>query len=517
MTGTAVIRPALPVWGLLAALAGFLALQAVAAFRAGVFEYPLDDVYIHLAMAETIAHGTYGVNTGEPASASSSILYPLLLLPFPGTELQRWLPFFWNMVAVAGCGWVWGRIAETAALTGGVAMAVVLAGPVFLNMSGVGFTGMESALHMLGSLTVLYGLWLFLTQGRVAPWLVAAAILTPLLRFEGLALSLSAAAVLALGGRRGAAALIAVVVIGLVAGFALFLTSIGLPPLPGSILAKTSGLAPGEGPLMRALVGSIGNLSKPAGLLLAGLITVLLALALALPTLRRGPAAWLVGVSLLSGMAHLVLGQVGWMHRYEPYAIAGLVATLLLGSAGLSASAARAMRGLAVGAILVAGLVYMPALLGIYLWNPRAVHLQQAQMARLVRDYLKVPVAVNDLGRVAWGNPDYVLDLWGLGSNEVMNMRFSGERLLPGWAEPLAAEHGVRAAMIYDSWFGEAVGPDWVRTGTLTMARPEGQLGDWTVSFYATDPAYAPEMRAKLEEFAPTLPEGAVLVLAEGQ
>ena len=62
-----------PLWGMLAALAGLLALQAVAAWHAGVFEYPLDDVYIHLAMAEKIARGTYGVNLGEPASASSSI------------------------------------------------------------------------------------------------------------------------------------------------------------------------------------------------------------------------------------------------------------------------------------------------------------------------------------------------------------------------------------------------------------------------------------------------------------
>ena len=44
-----------PLWGMLAALAGLLALQAVAAWHAGVFEYPLDDVYIHLAMAEKIA------------------------------------------------------------------------------------------------------------------------------------------------------------------------------------------------------------------------------------------------------------------------------------------------------------------------------------------------------------------------------------------------------------------------------------------------------------------------------
>ena len=52
------------------ALLAFVALMAVAMARAGwVFEYPLDDVYIHMAMAEQIAAGGYGVNAGELASA----------------------------------------------------------------------------------------------------------------------------------------------------------------------------------------------------------------------------------------------------------------------------------------------------------------------------------------------------------------------------------------------------------------------------------------------------------------
>ena len=63
----------LPILGLLAALAGFLLWEIAALLHAGVFEYPLDDVYIHLAIASEIMRGGYGVNAGEPASAASSI------------------------------------------------------------------------------------------------------------------------------------------------------------------------------------------------------------------------------------------------------------------------------------------------------------------------------------------------------------------------------------------------------------------------------------------------------------
>ena len=55
------------------ALIAYGGLMIAALARSGWnFEYPLDDVYIHLAMASEIARGGYGVNTGEVASAASS-------------------------------------------------------------------------------------------------------------------------------------------------------------------------------------------------------------------------------------------------------------------------------------------------------------------------------------------------------------------------------------------------------------------------------------------------------------
>lgn len=505
---------AYPLWGMLAALAGFVALQALAFLRAGVFEYPLDDVYIHLAMASNMAHGTYGVNAGETASASSSILYPVLLMPFANTEVQRLLPLVWNTIAVAGCGWVWGRIVAEAALAGILGAVVAVAAPVYLNMSGVGYTGMEAAPHMLASLLILLGLWRVLTGGGVAPWFVLAAIAAPLLRYEGLALA--AAAALVFVGKRQAAALIAAGALGGVIAFSAFLVDLGLDPLPSSVLAKTAGLDPQGGPALRLLLGLVINLTRPAGAIIGGLVLAIPGLLIAVPALRRGAPAWLLAAVGLSALAHLLFGQIGWMHRYEPYVLTCLVGALLLVATSLSGMPRRVLHGTAMLAGLAAGLAYLPTLWGAYTWNPRAIHLQQAQMGRLVQDYLKVRVAVNDLGRVAWGNPDYVLDIWGLGSAEARTIRFGPVPPAPGWAGPLAAEHGVRAAMIYDKWFATAVGPDWVRVGTLGMKNEHGSLGDWTVALYATDPGYADEMRARLEDFAPTLPEDAILVLEGG-
>lgn len=505
-----------PLWGMLAALGGFAALQAVAAWHAGGFEYPLDDVYIHLAMAEKIAGGTYGVNAGEPASASSSIAYPFLLAAFPGTGVQRLLPFFWNLIAVAGAGWIWGSIAGAAGLRGVVGMVVVLAGPVMLNIPGVGFTGMEASLHLLARLLVVLGLWRALNGQGVAWWLIAAAIAAPLLRYEGLALALLAAAALFLHGHRAAALMIALATVGAVAGFSLFLLSLGLDPLPSSVLVKTAGFGPEGDVVTRLLVGLAVNLMKPAGAILGGLVVAVAVAMLAIPTLRRGAGGALLATAGAAALAHLLLGQVGWMHRYEPYAIASLVAAILLAGSAAGAGVARLSRGAALAVIVAAGVAYAPALWGRYVWNPRAIHLQQVQMARLAQDYLKVPVAVNDLGRVAWGNRAYVLDLWGLGSAEARVARLGPAEPPVGWAGALTDRHGVRVAMIYDTWIRSGIGPSWRRVATLSLDPPRGALGAWNVAIYATDPAYEAELRGRLAVFAPTLPEGATLRMEGG-
>jgi hypothetical protein len=117
---------------------------------------------------------------------------------------------------------------------------------------------------------------------------------------------------------------------------------------------------------------------------------------------------------------------------------------------------------------------------------------------------------------VAWRNPDYVLDIWGLGSAEARRIRFGPVAPGDGWAGPLAAAHGVKAAMIYDKWFAAAVAPGWVRVATLSVTRPKGALGDWKVAIYATDRAEASELRNRLAAFAPTLPDEALLTLEGG-
>src|SRR6478735_4099968 len=70
----------------------------------GELVYPLDDAYIHMAIAKNLQqHGVWGVTRYDFSSTSSSILYTLLLtFSFALFGIKAWLPLAINWI-VAGC------------------------------------------------------------------------------------------------------------------------------------------------------------------------------------------------------------------------------------------------------------------------------------------------------------------------------------------------------------------------------------------------------------------------------
>jgi hypothetical protein len=76
-----------------------LFMVAILVANEGHFAYTLDAPYTHLTLAEQIRHGTYGLNAGEPAAPSSTILFPLLLVPLLG--LGQYGPALLCLLALA--------------------------------------------------------------------------------------------------------------------------------------------------------------------------------------------------------------------------------------------------------------------------------------------------------------------------------------------------------------------------------------------------------------------------------
>lgn len=502
--------PALALAGLSAAFACILILND------GRFGYTLDDAYIHLSLAEGLAQGHYGVNPGEVASPSSSILWPFLLIPLAGTEAHAYVPLLWNVVfallTAAVLQAVAGRVLDRRLARARAALAAVLT--VALNTVGLAFTGMEHSLQVFLALLLAYGLIVEAEEGRVAWWLAVAVVVGPLVRYENAALSAGAILYLALRGRPWAALALAVGVAVPLVAFSVFLVHLGLDWLPASVLVK-AGLAQEPGALPGSLFRRLQGFGRDLGPwdLYEAAATGLLGLLLGAGGLRRGRtrAERLLAVAGLFALAgHLALGRFGWFARYEVYLAAALVSLLLY---CWRRELPRLPRGWMWA--VVAALLFLPYLRATWLTPLAAnnIHQQQYQMHRFATEFHRGPVAVNDLGWVSYRNEAYVLDLAALGTPEALTAARAGEA---GWQERLVRERGIGLAMIYGEWASAWLPGDWARLGRLHLGGARVTPAQAAVDFYATAPAEAVELRARLEEFAATLPAGAAFDGAGG-
>lgn len=163
---------------------------------------------------------------------------------------------------------------------------------------------------------------------------------------------------------------------------------------------------------------------------------------------------------LFAGGAHFAVGKFGWFARF------GAVRVGVAEAIGLVSSSVLYLRSLFVSPL-----------------GSNNVFEQQFQMHRLLRDHYPVPVAVNDLGWVSYRNDQYVLDLWGLGSQTALEARLQHPEST-AWMQELAREHQVKLVMVYDAWSKSL--PSWERVGELSLGKMRITPAHRDVAFYLT-------------------------------
>ncbi len=279
--------------------------------------------------------------------------------------------------------------------------------------------------------------------------------------------------------------------------------------MPSSVLVKSSATAAVFDRTvlssLRAVLGTIwGSQWNRWGMLFA------LGIALLLPfcfdrTAKTFPLA-ICAVALLGG--HLALGQYGWFSRYEVYAVAGLIlALVVIYGKGLLRFSGLQRFALIIVALFVIAVPYMETTSQSPVAS-RNIYEQQYQMHRFATDFFPQAVAVNDLGWVAYQNDQYVLDLWGLGSEEARQASREGQRDA-AFLRDITGRKNVVYAMIYDAWFEGAVPDDWCRIAqlnTIMIAAASGEVG-----FYLIYLEQEAAMRAALHAFDDTLPDSVTL------
>jgi hypothetical protein len=524
---------------LASALALYLGLTAILlwlslARTGGEFVYAQDDPYIHLAMARTLAeHGVWGVRPYEFASASSSPLWTLLLAAFWKLGARQvWVPFALNLIF--GCilltfaSRVITRLAperEEGAPVPYVVLppAAVLAALVLVTpLPTLAFIGME---HTLQALLVLAFLWqaaIRLADQRddwLRPSVLAAAMVAA--RYETLFVVFVVGLMLAWQRRwratfaLGMAAAVPVVL------FGWYSVAHGGLVLPNSVLMKSGpsrfgSLSSGVSAVVSDWVAVGAIFRRPAQLSLTLAAAILLLLVPVERLAQRRTQLWLGACFLGTSLLHAALVKLEWFFRYEAYLVAlGIVAgtglaTLASWPAGKTTRQRRRLHPAVLPLAVLLALPLGERALGALAIAPGAVgnvFEQQVQLGRFfARHYPDGSIAVNDLGAVAWLSGSRILDIVGLASQEVADLK-RRRGLTARELQRLVEEHEVEAIAIYEDIFAPILPEGWVKAGEWTIQKNVAVSGS-IVAFLAPDEPAASVLRQRLDAFSEALPNG---------
>jgi len=494
------------------AAAVFLLLRAALVHTGGHLVYALDDAYIHMAVARSLAqHGVWGVTPYAFTSSTSSLAWPLLLaLADLLVGVRDTTPLILNLIFAAGSVLLADRLLRGAPSL--LRATAVIAFVFFTPLPTLVLAGMEHTLQITAVLWLLERVRAAEEEasprGRTLASLAAASALAAAARYESLFLIAPAATLLWLDGRRRAAVVAAVAGVLPLAVYGAVSVAHGWPPLPNSLLLKRAAFAgSGAAGIVDRLGGhAVRTLAEaPHLLVLLAAVLVLSALRPAPPTVRRWDAIFVTATFL-----HLQLAAIGWLFRYEAYLVAigvVLVARHLADAPVTTAHPGRERAALAL-AICVAAAPVVTRAVEALAQTPRAVtniYEQQYQMGLFLHGLpAGSTVMANDIGAVAYLADVRLIDLYGLATQETARARREG-RVDRELLARLAAPAAPAAVVIYRSWFADAIPPDWIQVGTWKVPE-EVVVADRTVTFYATRPADAVLLARALQAFQAHLP-----------
>lgn len=459
-------RTALAVWAVVAAVVAAMLARIVA--RNGEIVFPLDDPFLHLAIARHLAEdGVYGVTREAFSAASSSIVWPWLLAGIDRVAGDhRITPILLNLAAAGALLVHVGRRAPGWAIAL-VAVAAPLAPMIVLGMEHVAHAWISVLLLSAGVVRrdERHERGREREPRRLAVLALLAALATSL-RYESLALVGILGVGLLIRRQLGAALLLGVAGLVPPSLFAVFAHAHGAPLLPTSVLLKAH-----AGGALAVLVGNV----REAPHLIAWLVALLLVSAAmrTATTEAQREARDLALVAAAVVAAHLAFGRVGWFYRYEMYAV--VAAAYAVGRAAPHVASLHPGASRAVAAVVIAVLLVLPLkrAASAHLATVAAagnIHDQQLHTAHfLQRFFAGEKVAVNDAGAVGYLHDGPMVDLLGLADLDVARARgFAIDHALT--REQVASlSAGAKVAVVYDQWFEGAIPAPWIKVATWTI------------------------------------------------
>ena len=489
--------------------------------RTGFALYPLDDSYIHLALARTLAQsGDWGVTPGQPAAASSSPLFTLLLFGarrlISGDGPNSWVPLVVNTGAAVALIGLWRATLRTVSHPAAALLALILA----LPLPALAAIGMEHVIHCLLSLVLALSAARSLATPRGEAYhplkglgLAGLAGLAVAARYESLFL-VAAIMLLALARRRiDILAWVSVGATAPVIGFGVVWIHAGGWLLPNALLVKTV-IGGGHDPasLVHGVLANIKtNLAPPGPRLLRFAAVTLpvigLPVLLAIAMIRRprfdSPAHVLAVLAILSTIAQVMFASLGWLYRYEAWLInLDLVALVLVAESPFAAGRSARIGMLILVFALVSPRAWIATSAVINAAKDRRwEHFAVAE--RLGRHFPGENVLVNDIGVMAYLGLTHPVDVFGLADNLPIRYRRAGV-YGPAQVLAFARARDAHIGVLKLCWteINRRLPPGWtlveVWQGPHNVA-----FGDVTVGFFAETPTLAARLAEALQDSPP--------------
>lgn len=507
-------------WLSLSFLSIILGIQIYLAIKQnGMFSYPLDDSYIHMAIAKNIAkHGVWGITKYGFTSASSSILYSLILsFFFLIFGVNIWIPLIINWIAAVGIlyfivKWASHYLSAWSVLVFSIIFILLTPLPVIVIM------GMEHTLHILFSLIFLYITFRKIEGDEIPNGLYfIIAVLVVSIRYEGVFLVGITAFVWAFLQKRPA--LFAVLIAGIIipiAFFGIYSVSHGGFFLPNSLLIK----GPDASHSISQFIGSIMKRIYNTGLIYALLFIPCIYFFLVpmdkSKPLRKYPVHLLFIIISCTCLAHFLLARLGKPYRYGAYLIAMELMFIPVVWKQVFTYIKRLPLFSAIAISFLAVFSLLPVLFrsGATMNNNismKNIRDQQVAMALFLHEYFpQTTVALNDIGAVAFYNDDiHIFDLVGLANIDILKYhKKSDTTFLKRYTEK---DH-VKMALVYPDWIewlGYKMPDNWELLGKWYLTN-NYIAGNPDLGIFALDPSVKDTLMNALKAYSPHLPLGVI-------
>ncbi len=499
----------------------------------GIFIYPIDDTYIHMAIAKNFSgSGVWGVTPYEFSSSSSTILWTLLLsFIFKLFGVNPMVPLWLNVIFGIALLLAGSLILDQFKVNPIFKLLTLLGIILFLPLPTLMFSGMEHTLHALISLVfVFYSARVLSGDGsgenrelsRDCKILLVLSPLIVMARFEGMFLLLIICVLLAIQKRFKFALLIAI--LGLLPIIVLGVISIshGWFFLPNPILIKAQNY---DTWTFIEIVKFLGRSFYQFALTPHLLIPVVIVFGIILLRYLKNKTIWDINqamgmIFILVVIIHLQFARIGWFFRYEAYlvyigVVVGVISIKYILDEFQSSKNQKKplIFNLAVVVFILLAISQMGTR-GVLATRsiPEAsknIYEQQYQMGLFLNEFYEGEiVAVNDIGAANYLADIHCFDIWGLANTEIARARITGQYDTDRM-DTLISERDVKIAIVYPHGTGQEDGTyfpsGWQRVGEWKI---QGNIvcSSDTVHFYAIDPEFKENLVANLRAFSEKLP-----------